>query len=134
MSLFDLGPTLLPVLVAIVLGITGWVVPPSSIAQDSTSVQVIEQLALTPFQAKKIGNLNAKYQQRLDRASQQSQQAEQELTDLLLAKAPKAQIQAKYKQLTTAKQQLASLMYEKFVGVHEVLTPEQLSKLAEARP
>jgi Spy/CpxP family protein refolding chaperone len=134
MSLFDQGPALLAALVAIVLSMTSWVVPPSSVAQDSTSIQVIEQLALTPPQAKKIGGLNAKYQDRLDRASQQSQQVEQELTDLLLAKAPKAQIQAKYKQVTTAKQQLASLMYEKFFGVHEVLTPEQLSKLAEAQP
>lgn len=109
--------------------------PPTSMAQDSSSLSHAEQLLnalnATPEQKQKMQEIRNEYKDIVQQQQQQVRLLSGELSKLMAGNAPANQIREKHDQLMQLRQQMTEVQFKMAMEIREVLTPEQRDKLAE---
>jgi|UPI000382BBB3 Spy/CpxP family protein refolding chaperone len=111
----------------------------SVIAQNSTNSARplpsprgwFKDLNLTPNQIQQIQAIRKQSRGKIAQKRQALRQAQQQLQALLASTASKQQVQDKYNQVRTLRQELADAQFENTLAIREILTPEQRQKFAE---
>lgn len=98
---------------------------------DMPSGRVLKQLNLSTEQLQKLKTIRDRDLARIRELSQQSQQANKELRDLLAGTENSDVIRTKHTQVLALQQELQSKHFERMLAMREILTPQQRSQLNE---
>jgi Spy/CpxP family protein refolding chaperone len=91
----------------------------------------LKELNLSAGQMQQIRAVREKYRDRIRASKQSERQAQQELRRLMGGDASKEQVQEKYRQVKTLREQVADAQFESMLAMRDVLTVEQRQKFAE---
>jgi periplasmic protein CpxP/Spy len=123
---------------------TGMIVPSPSVAQNPTPVapgqerpmrgrgqgDLLQQLNLTPEQTRQVQEIRQRSKPKMQQTRQNMMQARRELEQLMNSNASERQIQDKFRQVQSLKQEMATLRMENLLAIRAVLTPEQRQQYA----
>ncbi|MDX2098091.1 MAG: Spy/CpxP family protein refolding chaperone [Leptolyngbyaceae cyanobacterium bins.59] len=106
---------------------------PDTIAQRGPGGRdgFLRDLNLSQDQIQKIQAIRNQYKDRMNQRRQAFQQAQRELRTLMAGTASRGQVQEKFRQVQSLRQQLEELHFNSMLEMREVLTPEQRQKFAD---
>jgi Spy/CpxP family protein refolding chaperone len=86
---------------------------------------ILQQLNLTPEQTRQVQEIRQRSMPKMQQTRQNLQQARQELDQLISSNASERQIQDKFRQVQSLKQEMATIRMENLLAIRAILTPEQ---------
>ena len=95
------------------------------------SLNIFEQLNLTPEQQQQIKQIHRQYNQQISRKKNSLAKLQQQLSDMMVGTEPVELVRAKNQQLVLLRQEISSLRFESMLATREILTPQQRQKFRE---
>lgn len=92
---------------------------------------MVQELNLTSDQVQRMQAIRSQYQGQIQQRRQALRQAQQELKSLMASTAPRGQVEEKFRQVESLRQQLAQVQFSSMLDTREILNADQRAKFAE---